>query len=69
MSQYKTMQADGEEGRMARLYGRRPNASKGRECAGSFRFARYANVFGRQFRAWGSFFATNPKYSIPVAAK
>jgi hypothetical protein len=56
---------------MVRLEGRRPGreASKWRERAGSFRFARFANVFGRRIRDWKSFFTANPKYSIPVAAK
>jgi hypothetical protein len=65
------MQADGEE-RAHGASGKQPagrEASKWRECAGSFRFARFANVFGRRIRDQGSFFTTNPKYSIPVAAK
>jgi hypothetical protein len=65
------MQADGEE-RVHGAPGKQPvarEASKRRECAGSFRFARFATVFGRRIRDWESFFTANPKYSIPVAAK
>jgi hypothetical protein len=65
------MQVDGEE-RAHFAPGRQPAETHrhgDRERAGSFRFARFANVFGRLFRNLGSFFTTNPKYSIPVAAK